>query len=77
MAVSVSPLIRWPNSLCHYSDGRLLSISDHPALFSLLGIKYGGNGRTTFALPDFSEAEKSLQGARYIIQVEGVFPSRS
>ncbi len=60
-----------------YCDGRLLSISDYQALFSLLGTKYGGNGRTTFALPNFSEAEKSLQGARYIIQVEGVYPSRS
>ncbi|RNC87900.1 MAG: phage tail protein [Winogradskyella sp.] len=33
-------------------DGRLLKISDHNALFALLGTQYGGDGRTTFALPD-------------------------
>lgn len=33
-------------------DGRLLPISQHTALFSLLGTTYGGDGRTTFALPD-------------------------
>ena len=33
-------------------DGRLLSINQHTALFSLLGTTYGGDGRTTFALPD-------------------------
>ncbi|RSK39991.1 phage tail protein [Mangrovimonas spongiae] len=33
-------------------DGRLLSIAQHSALFSLLGITYGGDGITTFALPD-------------------------
>lgn len=33
-------------------DGRLLSISSNTALFSLLGTTYGGNGQTTFALPD-------------------------
>lgn len=33
-------------------DGRLLSIAQYSALFSLLGTTYGGNGVTTFALPD-------------------------
>jgi microcystin-dependent protein len=33
-------------------DGQLLPISSHSALFSLLGTFYGGDGRTTFALPD-------------------------
>jgi len=33
-------------------DGQLLSINSNPALFSLLGTIYGGDGRTTFALPD-------------------------
>ena len=32
--------------------GQLLSISQNTALFSLLGTIYGGNGQTTFALPD-------------------------
>lgn len=34
------------------ADGSLLPISQNQALFSLLGTIYGGDGRTTFALPD-------------------------
>ncbi|MCG8317554.1 MAG: tail fiber protein [Pseudomonadales bacterium] len=34
-------------------DGQLLNVQDYPALFSLLGDKYGGNGTTTFAVPDY------------------------
>ena len=34
-------------------DGQILSISQNTALFSLLGTYYGGNGTTTFALPNF------------------------
>ncbi|MCA9939937.1 MAG: tail fiber protein [Anaerolineales bacterium] len=33
-------------------DGQLLPISQNTALFSILGTMYGGDGRTTFALPD-------------------------
>jgi microcystin-dependent protein len=33
-------------------NGQLLSIQQNQALFSLLGTTYGGNGTTTFALPD-------------------------
>jgi len=33
-------------------DGQILPISQYSALFSLLGTTYGGDGRTTFALPD-------------------------
>jgi len=33
-------------------DGRLLSISEYETLFTLLGTTYGGDGTTTFALPD-------------------------
>ncbi|RNC82913.1 MAG: phage tail protein [Phycisphaera sp.] len=35
-----------------FCDGQLLSISENSALFSLLGTTYGGDGRTTFGLPD-------------------------
>jgi microcystin-dependent protein len=33
-------------------DGRTLPISEHTALFSVLGTRFGGDGATTFALPD-------------------------
>lgn len=35
-----------------FCNGQLLPISSNTALFSLLGTTYGGDGRTTFALPD-------------------------
>lgn len=35
-----------------FCQGQILSIAQNSALFSLLGITYGGNGQTTFALPD-------------------------
>lgn len=35
-----------------FCDGQLLAINQNDALFSLLGTIYGGDGRTTFGLPD-------------------------
>lgn len=35
-----------------FADGQLLAISQNDALFSLYGTIYGGDGRTTFGLPD-------------------------
>ncbi len=35
-----------------FCDGQLLAISSNSALYSLLGTTFGGDGRTTFALPD-------------------------
>ena len=35
-------------------NGQLLQISQNSALFSLLGTMYGGNGQTTFGLPDLN-----------------------
>ena len=36
-----------------FCNNQILSIAQNTALFSLLGTTYGGNGQTTFALPDF------------------------
>jgi len=35
-----------------FCDGQLLAVSQNDALFALIGTIYGGDGRTTFALPD-------------------------
>ena len=35
-----------------YCDGQVLAISQNQALFALLGTLFGGNGQTTFCLPD-------------------------
>jgi microcystin-dependent protein len=36
-----------------FCQNQILSIAQNTALFSILGTTYGGNGQTTFALPDF------------------------
>ncbi|MBC7951113.1 MAG: tail fiber protein [Rhodospirillaceae bacterium] len=38
-----------------FCDGRLLQINQYPALASILGTRFGGNGQTTFALPNLSQ----------------------
>ena len=44
-------------------DGQLLPISQYNALFSLLGTQYGGDGRTTFGLPDLRGRFAMHQGS--------------
>jgi len=44
-------------------NGQILSIAQNQALFSLLGTTYGGNGTTTFALPDLRGRTVVSQGA--------------
>lgn len=43
-------------------DGRLLQIQSYNALYSLLGSRYGGDGKTTFALPDLRGRTPLAQG---------------
>lgn len=43
-------------------NGQLLPISQNTALFSLLGTTYGGDGKTTFALPDMRSRVPVCQG---------------
>ena len=43
-------------------DGQIMPLSQNPALFSLLGTTYGGDGRSTFALPDFRGRTPIHQG---------------
>jgi microcystin-dependent protein len=43
-------------------DGQILPISQNTALFSLLGTTYGGNGQTTFALPNLQGSAPTHQG---------------
>jgi len=59
-------------SIC---DGQLLNIMHNQALFALLGITYGGDGTTTFALPKLS-GDALQPGLKYIIAMTGIFPSR-
>ena len=46
-----------------FCDGQLLAVSQNDALFSLLGTIYGGDGRTTFGLPDLRGRVPIHQGS--------------
>lgn len=60
------------------ANGQLLSISQNTALFSLLGTRYGGDGRVTFALPT-AKPIHTATGAPLLqcISLQGIFPSRN
>ena len=45
-----------------FCNGQIMAISQNPALFSLLGTRYGGDGDLTFALPDLRGAMPIGQG---------------
>ena len=45
-----------------FCNGQIMAISQNTALFSLLGTTYGGNGQSTFALPDLRGAVATHAG---------------
>ena len=73
--------------VCH---GQVMAIYPNEELFSLLGNAFGGDGQTTFALPNlrkskadgsyYSQGEQLPDGTPYIesyICVEGIYPTRN
>jgi microcystin-dependent protein len=52
-------------------DGRTLSISEYSTLYTLIGTTYGGDGRSTFALPDLRGRLPVGQGATYALGQTG------
>ena len=75
-----------------WCDGQILPISQNTALFSLLGTTYGGDGRTTFALPDLQGRAPMFwgqgpglslhdlgeeSGSQYVTLLESEIPSHS
>ena len=54
-----------------FCDGRLLAISEYDALFMTLGTTYGGDGETTFAVPDLRSV--APKNCNYCIAVRGYF----
>ena len=57
-----------------YCNGQLLPIAEYQALFSLIGTKFGGDGKTTFALPDYQGL--APKGSSYFIYTQGQYPPR-
>jgi len=54
-----------------FCNGQFLPINQNQALFSILGTMYGGNGQTTFALPDFRGRAPVHQGAGFNVGQSG------
>ena len=56
-----------------FCDGQLLPISQNTALFSLLGTNYGGDGKSTFGLPNIQgmavvgQGQSSASGSQYFV----------
>lgn len=55
--------------------GQTLPINQNQALFALIGTTFGGDGRTTFALPNL-QGKEPCPGLQYCIAMIGIFPSR-
>lgn len=55
-------------------QGQLLRISQFTALFTLIGTMYGGDGKTTFALPDL-RGKSPIPNMNYCICLVGSFPT--
>jgi len=59
-------------------QGQLLPINQNTALFAILGTVYGGDGISTFALPDLRKSLQTFpEGITPIISLQGIFPPRS
>jgi len=64
-----------------FCQGQLMNISQNTALFSLIGTTFGGDGVTTFALPNLTGAQAMTDAGgaalNWIIALQGDYPSRS
>ena len=54
-----------------FCDGQLLPISENDALFTLIGTTYGGDGESTFALPDLRGRIPIHQGNGFVLAQTG------
>jgi len=57
-------------------EGQTIPISEYETLFQLIGTTYGGDGQTTFMLPDLRGLEP-YPGTHYCISLFGIFPSQT
>ena len=58
-----------------YCNGQELPVNNYQTLLSIVGFQYGGNGRTTFKLPNLNEGREG-DVPKYIICVNGIYPQR-
>jgi microcystin-dependent protein len=58
----------------HFCDGQLMRVPKNPALFSILGCQYGGDGEFSYALPKIDPPAPNLH---YIICINGNYPQKN
>lgn len=69
---------RNPPASWAFCSGQTLSITENQALFAIIGNQYGGDGRTTFQLPNIDPIKENDGGTtpvRYMICLGGTWPS--
>jgi len=54
-----------------FCDGAIMSISENETLFQLIGTTYGGDGQSTFALPDLRGRVPLHQGGGFVLAETG------
>ena len=57
-----------------YCDGQIITITSNLVLYNIIGTRYGGDGKKTFALPKLN-TDTDNTGVKYIICVSGIYPS--
>lgn len=57
-------------------NGQTLNIAQYQPLYALLGPRFGGNGTTTFGVPNLTNASLA-NGCLYYIATEGLWPSQN
>lgn len=56
-------------------EGQRLPINQNQALFAVIGVTFGGNGSTDFALPNL-KGKEPIPGMCYCIALQGIFPQQ-
>lgn len=56
-------------------NGAIMQIMQNSALYSLIGTKFGGDGKKTFALPNLLN-DTPITGMNYYMAIYGYYPSR-
>jgi microcystin-dependent protein len=57
-----------------YCDGQEILITSNLVLYNIIGTRYGGDGKKTFAIPKLNTDPDNI-GVKYIICVSGLYPS--
>ena len=58
-------------------NGQTLNIANYQTLYTLIGNTFGGNGSTTFCVPNLNGASRHNGYMKFYIDFNGIYPQRS